>query len=844
MSIIAHQAYFGIREQRHALLAASGDIEIFDRLYLSTDRPDAPPPNWPPYYSGFPFDDYYVVMRTAPDSSGVRSGMVFTHAVLIPKFEAARLGSLESVMKMLIGPTEKQELLSALNIPSFIGPTRESEVPDINRVAAVVHYLIEGNSVVWLGETGFIAAVNKLWANMWSAARVNFSFGISFNPQDLPTHYPGTLLMGIGRGSRHWNGYPVVSPNTIYQASTEAEKMLLGLSNAKPLREFMDEAGIEVDTLKLLSLLEGGLAIWSRIAIASFDELLLLARIITRYGNVGNHNRNRALTRVLTQLASLMREASVQNLLSTRNLDLAAVQAPLVATLQSACQIAVTKLLKKATVIQDEIRLAQDALIPGFSEAQSWWLTATQQGFREAIGAINKADIAYRIWRWWTAEPLLVSAILSYLPANSEEPLVAYAPVRIKPAIATPLLKISATQAWVRLHAIAAVAFAPTSEAAIQLHIRFDSDPENSTGIEVLSQRIPAAEFIRISLLPSADARMLVPAAQLIVKSPALLHPLIPANEAWRQLWAKAVQAGATFWPPQSDHLLLRDELLEAALQNHHIPAPLWVELAQQPESDLSNYSQRAAIWRILPDTQRSAFLQNTAVGWVKQIHAGKSMPFPEPELSSIILQTDDLLPYRGNLAALVPQAINIINQLPIIPEAQVVIWLQRISNDHEHMSEVSAMQIGKLIKAKRWRDAARTSAIFGHRYANWEPILHECKELLSFVDKLGLQLVFGARKSNRRMISNTEWWAGLQEIAEYVFSSGPSQENLWERAGGKEAKLLTSGTGSERWSHALQLLRTGGGGKHISTRRLLEEMNKSRPQNTDLQNFLKSLPN
>lgn len=53
---------------------------------------------------------------------------------------------------------------------------------------------------------------------------------------------------------------------------------------------------------------------------------------------------------------------------------------------------------------------------------------------------------------------------------------------------------------------------------------------------------------------------------------------------------------------------------------------------------------------------------------------------------------------------------------------------------------------------------------------------------------------------------------SGLLDLAVRLYPQGPTQDAIWERAGGDVSRLNLSGNGRTQWWHALQLVRHGGG--------------------------------
>jgi hypothetical protein len=77
--------------------------------------------------------------------------------------------------------------------------------------------------------------------------------------------------------------------------------------------------------------------------------------------------------------------------------------------------------------------------------------------------------------------------------------------------------------------------------------------------------------------------------------------------------------------------------------------------------------------------------------------------------------------------------------------------------------------------------------------------------------------------------------WQTLERVAVSLYPLGPTEMEVWSRAGGDLAALLPGVPGVASWHHALRLLRNGGGGPSISFGSLLSLFLSDHPHNPDL---------
>jgi Effector-associated domain 1 len=80
--------------------------------------------------------------------------------------------------------------------------------------------------------------------------------------------------------------------------------------------------------------------------------------------------------------------------------------------------------------------------------------------------------------------------------------------------------------------------------------------------------------------------------------------------------------------------------------------------------------------------------------------------------------------------------------------------------------------------------------------------------------------------------MSADEKWQALAELAADLYQSGPDHDDLWRRAGGRNADLQHQGDGRARWTDALYKMRHGYG---LRISELLSQMRKDYPLNDNL---------
>lgn len=78
-------------------------------------------------------------------------------------------------------------------------------------------------------------------------------------------------------------------------------------------------------------------------------------------------------------------------------------------------------------------------------------------------------------------------------------------------------------------------------------------------------------------------------------------------------------------------------------------------------------------------------------------------------------------------------------------------------------------------------------------------------------------------------------WWPALERVAVELYPRGPTDNEIWTRAGGDISVLDLNVIGKAAWHSALRKLRSGGGGRSASPQSLVRAMKDDFPNNPSL---------
>ncbi len=835
MSIRIHQALYGERERGHGLIATNpgAPTAVVRQLEGLTDLPASPPSSipWEPYLSGFPLDEWYVVSRTGPDPGAARGGMVLTHVLLVPGPDVGDLEDLQALFGLIPQRPTRQLDLTPVDFSAGSsqsgGAIRTPPAPP--GLAKLVHELLASSTVGtvgWVGEEGFAPAIGALWTNLWPEARRNFRFRLSFRPSDLGLEPPPVVL--IPAAAEHWwHGWPLVRSTDAYTPSRPAEAFLLGDPEGDSLRQLIREVEGRLGPLRDLDLLERAFVRLERLGEASVDEVRALARLLGKLSPEAERGVD-LKRQVLSRLEELTRNGNASAIRALENFD----SGPFSQTMDVLSPV--IRDWVGAAVRSTHSSLEMGSLMErAFSVPVNGWSDAIT-GTVAAEVAAWKPDYARMLWEWWTSYPQIIPRTGCLLPQRSdvEVDLERACPARLPEEAGTLVRGLAQKRDWWRVHA-AATAASLSPQAAIDAHLAVDRDFKTDWGVRVLAGRLPAREVLQAALRTS-DPRLIAAAGAACAEMPNLRAGLDVSRPRWRDIWLASIRDDKDPWSGISDPSATMSRLLDLASERGEVSPLLLEALASTSQGDLTEYPSRADLWANLESPARSALLEATAEGWLQRFGREPRMNDLEPPLRSAILEHRRLERHlRSGAFRRVRVGVALFEGLGI-GEDLFDSWLEDLLRTGTPLTRPDAEELGAFISRRRWAAAAERAAYAVRRHGRNDliPAVTLVRDLLDLFTRLhlGWQGVW-----NHDHRSADDWWRALVDVTAELYSFGPTERNIWERAGGDAADLDRNGDGRQQWRAAIGKLRSGGGGK-ITGDSLVTEMRADFPRNEKLQ--------
>jgi len=810
------QAIYGEVRGGHALRLASDRGKMSPELTSRLDLPDTAPPgtNWSPFLSGFPHGDRYVLARTFSDPTATRAGMVLSHAVIAPLGEVTATADLRPLLALLIAAPEAPETLEAREVS-----TSAEESPfAVDLVATAVALTTRGaGPVVWIGCQRFEDLVVSLWFHLWPELRNRFAFRLSFGPQDLVEVPKPSLVCTPTALAARWTGHRIVEstgPKTISRAAA----LLSGGTEGEPLLGFAREIGARIDNIDDFSLLERAYEIRST-STPTFNECVAVLRLVERLCPDPSAGLAGKAT-LVERLTSRLPAATVCDILLLRNLGTEALPA----TKTVWAGLRAWALTNRFTQAEDELMLSAIDDATSVAAAIPAWREALLGGIADA-SCTKSSPFPAAFWRWADARPATLIALADHLPADREVEarLAEVAPRELRRPAGDAIMKLALTKRWLRLHGAAAGATLAPLEA-VRRQLSVDTDSANMDGVRAALLRATPKQELDIAL-EMADARVLQIAAEEVARKPELLKHADFRDASVQDVWVRALSVNAEAWrgpaDPQKAFTVVIDELIQGRSANFDLLAAL----SLAPVADLSDYPRRAEVWHRVGGPARDNLLKATAAGWLKRATSAAVLYSPDRELEAVLLTADVL--ERTLLQTEIGAAVRIVSALSGYDENRFLRWLADLAASRRALATADAEALGCLVLERRWQRAV-DDMVYRVRTGRHDlkPALRICHMMIGIVSRWWLGV---------SPVSREEKWQVLEDLAADLYPTGPDHNELWDRAGGRQADLQNHGNGRTRWHNAIGQIRRG---KEPRAARLLGEMSREHPRNDQLRHL------
>lgn len=763
-------------------------------------------------------------MRTFPDESASRPGMVYTVAFTGPIDQFSKIQNLQALVDRFPAELAKETNVAeaGLEVPdSELTVNRRKGIPPALARALVSN----AATVVWGDPASFDDVIVKLWSMTWPTIRRNLSFRLSFDPNDIDERNAPTLVASPQQVRSRWIKNEFVSPSSETKAIGAAASVLTGDQAGQRIEQLRRDLDSNVGDFRQLELLQALAKTLDQPeqSLSSRRAQLQLAAKLSPDAARGSRVK---LTIASDILKDIPRQNSAAEIRGLRNVPWESVDPEVSDVAFSEITSWVKRNAVAKALLGDSVgSLLSDALV-----SSDRWGQAVRAGFEAAL-SVDNCDTAVAVWSWLRGElrdhaELVLS---KYVRNAAAEACLAEACPDLKgeTTLRDQVLAFSKSKDHFDLHASVALTSFPAKKA-IALHLAA-LPPDDVRGLDRCRMTIGNETFVALSV-ECADSRLIDSVIRSLMEAPVEWKNFTPEIAFWRSTLVEVLARHgiASIEECYRIPVLIKTIgfLVELSTPDD-VAESLWRGLAKfQP--NWSNLDLAADVWRRIPSAQRAVILDATAEGWLKKLASGDRSTATVPS---------DIRPFIADQARIrrilkgetnVSAMLELFEGFPELSEGNFVWWLRSVLRSLEGIARVTAIRIGELIAARRWRSAAEEFCRMAEPRLDLRAGMEQCLPFIGMVQRIHLFFA-GVSQGSHAL----DAWLALQELGLQLYSYGPGANALWQRAGGNAADLPNFKSGREAWGTLISEARLG---RHsVTLESLTNTMLEDYPNNADL---------
>ena len=821
MAITIHQAIYGDKNGGHALLRSTfSDERLANKISNSTDLSDRGS-NWNPAIRGFSFEDYYLIMKTYSDNN-VRAGRVFSHVLILEKQHLNEINDLTPLFNSFKADIDKNIELT----PVIYKTTNSSKFTGSGRALKVAEGLLNGLSVIWIGQDGFEELIVLIWSNLWGNSRFDLNFGINFNPSAISTTKQCLVCTPESyKTIWHKDKFTIVDKEDTLENPSQTVSYLVNHNTDSNFKDFLNQLGAQPKSIKELSLLEKGLETFNRIhEVSDFNELFNLYNIIKRY-NSSETDNNLLIEKILKRIIDILPHLNSTSINALRKLSFQSVYIYLKPLFESSLDkwLDVNLFNEISNSKMDNSKIAINSLD---IESQLWWASCVKKALQSNFQTWKKSN-AKVLKNWIVKDSKNCLTILQNnitTPPNLELELHEVFNDAIDPETANALKQFCIKNKWYLLHANMLVQLKVSN--IIKEQLKIDIDSSSNEGLLYIAQKIGGKQFINESI-QNSDNRLIEISKSLILSNKILISEIKLNNSESQKILSSVLKNDnqfETYYKNPETELVF--PLLELVNNDEDIEGSLLELISNSKFNNISKFTNREAIWDKLKGDIKDKFLNATILS-LSQEPDFLEKEYEKP-IKDFIMMDKFINEYFSKNELEIGKVIDFISKYSSISEEHLSSLLQKVNYT---FNGIEAQKLGKLVYEKRWINCLSVIQSKAIQNKSFKTAFQECYLLLDFFSQ-GWAIIQGL--VTKIEISEHDWWQSLESLACKIFPEGPTDNKIWKNAGGSESDLKHKSTGKEMWLNALHKLRNGGT-KEITVNSLLKEMKKQFPNNSDL---------
>ncbi len=704
MSFIVHQALYGDKDGSYSLLDSSLDAATAKIICNVTDLLDRPSIGvlTEAIYRGFAFNDYYLFIKTFPDTdSGVRSGRVLSHVLVVNLTDLELCDDLSLLFSTFIKTANKSHKVKLIN---YVNDQRQlpEKIESGTRAALVVNEFVDNDYIAWTGVEGYLDALQSLWYGFPTSLRCRLKIGAAFDPRKLNEdsicfHYILEAYEEKWRGS----ACTVISKNSFGIIESTAASYLAGdRQNASNFYLTLDKFQICIESLEDLNYLVILFNAYSNLDNTEISNLVTLCDLISIYCSNKSMAKNEKIN-VIDALIKRIEFASPAELLILNNPNWTGFDG-------------ISKVLKEAIsnrfmcfISQNSIQGPVFALILSALQSKAsnpWWIDGIIEPLKAAFENWQHA-YADSIWQWLQVDHNVLDRLEKLIPNSREveESLVDTWFVSGED-LANELQVFSRDRNWYDLHALSILCLYSAEECILK-QLDIDLDFCHINAIEVIANEIDCEAFLSIAL-EIEDPRLSKLAALKIKSKPVLLNGFKESNSNWINICLECCKLGLEIWNYIGIKVGFIYRMFDEVNSGLTLSFNIYSSLVNAGFNDLSEYPNRKMLWNKFNFDTKALFLNNTAIGCIilvdQEMIDISSLETLEPEIFNAINNDGFIEQIISANSFSTAIKIETLKRFKGLSDASCCFLIRECK-----FSDSDSIGLGVLIHSRKWKESA-----------------------------------------------------------------------------------------------------------------------------------------
>jgi len=737
MKIRLEQAVFGEKDRGHSLLTHSfASSKIPNQISLKTDLPSGHTsfPSFKFYYSTISTSEFYVLIKSFPDSSAQRSGFVYSYSLFVKNSDLEYVNDLLSLFSLLPNEIDKEYKVVSLEIESETGTTIKQG--NVDKAKKIAYGLLNNKiPIVWLGEEQFLDTTSIIWNNLSPILKSKFQFRVSFGPKDIEQTNEQIIYSPIGLKGK-WENFFVIDELDGFdeEYSDDIKCLIENESVDNSIKKNISELEINISSfsdIKKVALLDKFLYD------SSYDNLLnsivLLADLLP-----GRESGKKLKHEIITKVSSELNKGDINSVLALRNVELKHIIDV------SSIKKGIKNILGSWDFDSEATQLLTSVVN---NDVQKWWRGTIHKNLIECFTSWNEKH-SILFWKLVIEDFSNFKLIENYIPnQNDVESLIAKnMPSNFKSEQGFKLMRLSQEKEWYLIHAILASNFL-SSPKAIESQLKIDVLDTHFDGLEIISNNIPPVDFLSYSV-EKPEKRLIELSVRLVSDTPSLMNNIDVNNSTWLKIWdarPKTIDVFEGIKSPKKTFYSLLDSLI----LGNEIPEGILLSASNSKFANISDYENRNSAWGFLTGESYTNTLKSTAQESLNKKLLDSSSIILEPELIQEI-ERENLFINVPNKEKLTTNTIQLFIEFDEFSENRLIAFLDIVKYS---MDRDSCMKLGNLLSQRKWSNTYRkVKSEYSILNSNFKETVKISKSTFPIIEQSFFESIFGKKTTKTNM--------------------------------------------------------------------------------------------